>query len=73
VLYGLTEGSTTEPCSRFTQTTQSFNSPSKGSLAELSPQKEFRRWAALSAGLRPLPPASAYQARKAQIAPPRCH
>jgi hypothetical protein len=25
VLYGLTEGSTTEPCSRFTQTIQSFH------------------------------------------------
>jgi hypothetical protein len=39
VLYGLTEGRTMEPCSRFIQTVQSFSSQSKGSPAELSPQK----------------------------------
>jgi hypothetical protein len=70
VLYGLTEGRTMEPCSRFMQTVHSFSSQSKDSLAELSPQKESRSFAALSPARLSPSPIRAYQARKAQIAPP---
>jgi len=60
VLYGLTEGRTIELCNRFIQTIHSFSSQSKGSPAELSPQKASRSFAALSPAPHSPPPTSAY-------------
>src|SRR3712207_707361 len=55
VLYGLTDGRTIEPCSRFIQTVHSFNIQSKGLLAALSVQKESRSFVALSPAPLPSP------------------